>query len=235
MENDMKRSLIGPFGFPKRALFFFSKTSTSLRFYVGVGSCLLSTAAWAGSWEKDLGRWFAEGDSASVERAVALRLEEEADRPVLWLELASLRKDLGDLSGAAAAYGRYLALVKDPEAEARLAQVWVQKGELENARVVLEGLERSNPRDPEVLWALAAYQLRRADEALRKGSLGERDALLLAKGHLQVLAGAKPEFALGLWRLAEVCRRLGEGDRALELYTKVLKKDGSFKGASTLR
>jgi len=227
----MKRRFLGPFGFSKRALFFFSKTSASLRLCVGVGSCLLSAMAWAGSWEKDLGRWFVEGDSARVEAAVARRLEEEGDRPALWLELASLRKDLGDLSGAAEAYGRYLALVKDPGAEARLAQVWVQKGELENARLVLEGLERSHPRDPEVLWTLAIYQLRRADEALGKGSSREREALLLAKEHLQVLAGAKPEFALGLWRLAEVHRRLGEGDRALELYAKVLKKDGSFKGA----
>jgi len=198
---------------------------------VFVVQLVLVFPVWAGSWEKDLGRWFAEGDSARVEASIVRRLEEEGERPALWLELASLRKDLGDLSGAAEAYGRVLSLVRDSEVQARLAQVWVQKGELENARVVLEGLERSDLRVPEVLWASAIYELRRADEALRKGSPGERDALILAKGHLQVLAGARPEFALGLWRLAEVCRRLGEGDRALELYAKVLRKDGSFKGA----
>jgi SpoIID/LytB domain protein len=192
-----------------------------------VVQCCFLPLAHAESFQQKLGVWFAEGETASIEEALAERLERGGD-PEAHLELASLRKDLGDLPGAAQAYGNYLALRPDREARSLLARLWVRLGELGNAWPLLRDLEKEDPRDPEVLWTLAEYHLRRA---AGPGLPEDRGALLSAREKLQLLVGTRPDLALGHWRLAEVCRRLGDDDRALESYTRALKKDGSFKGA----
>lgn len=189
------------------------------------------SSVFAESFELEMGRWFAEGDGPKIEEAAAEKLEKEPNRIDLWLELADLRKSNGDYEGAVAAYQSYLAKKDDWKVRTSLALALEQKGEFADAGQKLEKLHQEHPQEPDVLWGLARLRLYQSRWKSIRTQASPRDALLEAQKLLLDLTALRPDFALATWQLAEVSRSLGDNDRALKAYLKVVKQDASYKTA----
>ena len=127
--------------------------------------------------------------SAMIDQLLAMHQVEEAletakpftDRfpllPVVWLDLAKVRHELGDFDEEIAAIERALEIAPGLSNAARqLAKAYQQQGDYERAREVLEEAVARDPSNPanrndlaEVFW-----HLRRKDEALEQIQLSVR-------------------------------------------------------------
>lgn len=198
---------------------------------IGLGLFFLVSPVFAEPFQVKIGRMFAQGQNGALEEAVLQKLEEEPDQKDLWLELADLRKSRGDYEGTVAAYQNYLASVKDWKVQVDLALTLEQMGKFLNAKSDLEGLNKSHPDDPDILWGLARLCLYQSKWKSIRTQDSPRAALADAQKYLLQLTGLKPGFALGLWQLAGVSRSLGDRDRALRAYEAAVKQDASYKFA----
>ncbi|HEY5038761.1 MAG TPA: tetratricopeptide repeat protein, partial [bacterium] len=183
----------------------------------------------ADSFRLKIGQWFAEGKTAEIEEAINEKLVKDSGQVDLWLELADLRKSQGNNEGAVAAYQRYLSQKSDWKVERSVALSFEQMGRFANAEPILQKLYKEHPKDPDTLWGLAQLRYYQSKWKKIRTQTTARDALLEAQKILLKLVELKPDFALGLWKLAEVSRGLGDGDRALRAYRDVLKQDASYK------
>jgi stage II sporulation protein D len=188
-----------------------------------------ASSALAESFEVQVGRAFAEGNTLEVEEALTRKIAREPGRVDLWLDLAGSRKSEGDYEGAVAAYRSYLSRKDDWKVRTSLALALAQKGEFADAGKLLEELHREHPEDPDVLWGLARLRLYQSRWKSIRVQAGSHDALVEAQELLLNLNAVRPDFALFTWQLAEVSRALGDTDRALKAYLKVLQQDPSYK------
>ena len=198
---------------------------------VGFIFLVFSPPVFAGSFQLKLGRLFAEGRASEMESAIDSRLRKDPAQLDLWLELADLRESQGDIPGAVAAYGKFLAQRDDWKISVRLALALEQMGEFAEAERDLALLSKDHAEDPDILWGLARLHWVRSQWKSLRGHASPREELVLAQKLLLKLASKKPAFALGLWQLAEVSRQLGDGDRALKAYQDLLRQDASYKSA----
>ncbi len=168
------------------------------------------------------------GDYAAAESILLERLGKEPAFTEGWVELASLRKNRGDFTGACAAYETALKSGPDPDIRLHLADALRLSGALDEAERVYRQLLADAPEDPDPLWGLALtrdYQSRWGKPA--QAEVAEREA----RGFLDRLIKVHPAFAMGHWRFAEVCERLGDREAALAAYGHVLSLDANFKKA----
>ena len=230
----------GPFGKTKRVFLFvavsnrvscFKRTffvASWLR--VGFIFFVFSSPLFAGSFQLKLGKLFAQGRTLEMESAIASRLKKDPAFLDLWLELADLRESQGDTPGAVLAYQKYLSQKNDWKTAVSLALVLERMGKFPEAEPSLTGLAKDHPNDPDLLWGLARLRLYQSKWKSIRSHGSSQDSLQEAEKVLKKLTGLKPEFALGVWELAETARALGETDLALSSYEKVLRQDASYKG-----
>ncbi len=180
------------------------------------------------SLERELGEISARGEYVAAESLLLSELGKRPDRIQDWLELASLRKNRGDFTGACAAYETFLKHSSDPAVKADLANALRLSGRLGEAEGFYRAALKEAPDNLDALWGLSQALYYRA--LWREGkSAGE--ALKESQHLLTILTTAQPSFALGFWRLAEVSSKIGETDVALEAYERALAVDGNFKKA----
>jgi SpoIID/LytB domain protein len=169
-----------------------------------------------------------DGDYAAAETLLLERLGREPSYTRGWIELAALRKNRGDFTGACAAYETVLRRGPDPRVSIQLADALRVSGRLDDAARLYREILDAAPAEPDPRWGLALVrfqQSRQADRVVAKAAAGE------ARELLEGLTEARPDFALGLWRLAEVCEDLGDRDAALAAYGKTLAIDANFRKA----
>jgi SpoIID/LytB domain protein len=106
-----------------------------------------------------------------------------------------------------------------------------QMGKFADAETMLRGLETLHPQDPDVLWGLARLCFYQSEWKAIRTQGSPREALEDSRKYLLALTRLATHPALATWRLAEVCRALGDRDQALHAYAQVLREDASYKYA----
>src|SRR5258708_32773072 len=119
------------------------------------GFFLLSSSAFAESFQLKIGKLFAEGRVVEIEEAVAARLEKEPSQLDLWLELADLRKSQGNYAGAVGAYHAYLDHKDDWKVRAALGLALEQMGKFGEGEQILHMLNAEHSDRPAIRWRLA--------------------------------------------------------------------------------
>jgi SpoIID/LytB domain protein len=183
----------------------------------------------ADSLQAQLGRWFALGETGQVQEAIRQSLEKDPSQVSLYLEWADLDKSLGDWPGAVAAYQGYLSRKEDWMVRARWALALAQMGRWMDAEGPIEDLLKTHPDDPDLLWGLA--RLRMLQAVLKQVPPGKtrQERLESARDLFSHLAHLNVDNALVHFELAEVCRHLGDQDRAMVEYQAALRRDASTK------
>ena len=178
-----------------------------------------------------LGRLFAQGETDRAQEALLQALDQSPAQLSLYLELADLRKSLGDWPGAVEAYQGYLARSEEWTVRARWALALAQMGRWGEAEDSLESLLLAHPDDPDLLWGLARSRMFQAQFRQIPAGKTKQERLASARDLFSHLAHLQPDNSLARFELAEVCRALGDTDRALSEYQAALKRDGSAKKA----
>jgi SpoIID/LytB domain protein len=193
--------------------------------------CLFPWTLRAQSIQAQLGRWFAQGDADRAQEAILNAVEKDPSQVSLYLELADLKKSLGDWPGAVDAYQGFLSRKEDWTVRARWALALGQMGRWSDAEGPLQTLLKDHPDDPDLLWGLA--RLRMFQAVLKQVPAGKprQEKLESSRDLFSHLAHLEPDNALVRFDLAEVCRHLGDYDRALAEYQAVVKRDASTKKA----
>ncbi len=185
----------------------------------------------AESFPLQLGRLFAQGETDRAQEALLQALDQSPAQLSLYLELADLRKSLGDWPGAVEAYQGYLARSEEWTVRARWALALAQMGRWGEAEDSLESLLLAHPDDPDLLWGLARSRMFQAQFRQIPAGKTKQERLASARDLFSHLAHLQPDNSLARFELAEVCRALGDTDRALSEYQAALKRDGSAKKA----
>jgi len=191
------------------------------------------------------------GDARTREKAamyLAIAREKAGqlpDNPKAWQDLAEQSLACGEVEEAQRASEKALELVPhDVAASTTLANILLNRGNLKEARVVLEGLEeRSAPAPPHVLAALAAIAFRQGDmegAARRVGEALERhpDSImgLLTAARCRDLAGSPEEARALLLQAHELAPALDEAKSLLAAHDlrrrgQALFEEGRNEGA----
>ncbi|HVZ79237.1 MAG TPA: SpoIID/LytB domain-containing protein [bacterium] len=181
----------------------------------------------ASTFEEDLGKLYAQGQFRQADGFLRERIARDPTDQELWLQLAELRKSIGDDAGALTAYRSCLEKGGDAKVRLALGLTLLQMGRSRNAEAFLLEARKQEPRDPWVLWGLAQvdHEKARVDKRrwFRKRELEE------AAGFLNDLVKIKPRFAPAYWRLGEVLTLAGDDQGALDAYLALLKLDPSYK------
>ena len=192
--------------------------------------CLIALS-FAESYQAKTGKLFAHGQASEIRDVLQQQLEENPSDPGPFLELADLDKSEGDYTGTVAAYQDYLAKKEDWMVRRSLALAREEMGDFTNAASDLKALDRTHPKDPEILWGLARLCLYQSQWKSIRTQASAQEALKDAQGYLAAVVALKPHFALATWQLAEVSRQLGDWGPALKAYEEVVRQDGSYKHA----
>lgn len=180
------------------------------------------------SFDEKLAEAARAGDTARAESLILERVGRHPADADGWIELGALREDRGDFAGAALAYESALRARPDASIRLLLADALRVSGDLSGAEPLYREILEASPDDAGALWGLAqAAQVR----SRRHRGEGARADLLESRRLLERLGEARPSFALGRWRLAEVCESLGDLDAALAAYRSTLQIDANFRKA----
>jgi len=185
----------------------------------------------ADNLQAQLGRWFAQGEGDRALEILHQTLEKDPSQLSLYLEWADLEKSRGDWPGAVDAYQSYLSQKEDWTVRARWALALGQMGRWADAEGPLVALLKDHPDDPDLLWGLA--RLRMFQAVLKQVPRGNprQEKLESARDLFSHLAHLDSNNALVRFDLAEVCRQLGDWDRALAEYQAAVRRDPSTKKA----
>jgi len=185
----------------------------------------------AESFQVQIGRLFDQGKISEVNQLILVQIQQNPDDLTLWQELAALRKSQGDYVGTVSAYQKYLARKEDWQIRRDMALMLEQMGQFANAAADIRGLYARHPEDEEVLWGMTLLSQFQAKSKSIRTQPTAWEALQAAQKYLLTLTSLKPDSALYQWQLAEVSRKLGDQNRALQAYETVLRLDPSFKRA----
>lgn len=153
---------------------------------------------------------FAElGDPERASVILGGLIESAPGDPELWIGRARLALGTGDEAGCREALRRAASLGPDPEGLRRIAEIYGELGEHVRAGILIDRLLKRSPDDIELLLAKAAESLAAADEAGVRGTLERAEAL-----------ARDPDDLL---RAGELRAELGEHDRALKTFEKLLE------------
>jgi Flp pilus assembly protein TadD len=148
-----------------------------------------------------------EGERGREKAALYLELgrkkaEANPGEPKAWHDYAEQALTCGDADSAEAACRKALALdATHLAASTTLANILLNRGDLDDARVILEGLESTGQTAGHVVMALGAI-------ACRQGRLTE------ALARLEAVIDAVPDHVMGLLHLARTLDRLGDPNAA---------------------
>lgn len=186
----------------------------------------------AALFQEDTGVLYARGEFRQAESDLQDRLANDPKDQPLWLELAELRRSIGDDYGALEAYRACVEHGGNDRVRFAFAMTLLQMGRFEEAQAPLADLRARYPQDPDILWGLAQADYEKA--GTEKMKWAAQQDLRGSKKALEALVAIKPRFAPAYWRMGQVLSLLGDDTGALAAYQTLLKKDQSYKKAQGL-
>ncbi len=165
-------------------------------------------------------------DAAGALDAFKKAVEIKPDIPILWLKIADLERETGDLAGAEQAYEKALEHGKnDPEVQFHLAWTLINENKPEKAIEVLQGLPAETKQDLPVINALATCFLatdraQAALEVLEQGPVRKRTM--------------DDQMMVFHYLLGAVYKEMGDKKKAATHLNKVIAVDEGYLDAKEL-